>query len=147
MSLLFGQYELTMDDKNRLLIPADVRRRLNPTDGQTEFFIKLGTNGVPWIYSSSRWAEIASEDDIGMDPTIEQLNHLHFHFATTHQLEWDKQGRAVVPDLLLKMTKTGKDVMLVGSKDHLELWNRAAWAERTEALLAMYASRGKTSQA
>ena len=136
-----------MDDKNRLLIPADVRRKLNPTDGQTEFVIKLGINGVPWIYSSSRWEQIASEGDIGMDPTVEQLNHLHFHYATTHQLEWDKQGRAVVPDPLLKMTKTGKDVTLVGSRDHLELWNRAAWAERTEALLAMYASRGKTSQA
>ena len=147
MSLLFGEYELTLDDKNRLLIPSDLRRRLNPTDGQTEFFIKLGTNNVPWIYSSSRWAEISSEGDTGMDLSDEQLNHLHFHFAMTHQLEWDKQGRAVIPERLLRKTKTGKDVMLVGSKDHLELWNRAAWEVRTDALLAMYSSRGKTSQA
>ncbi len=143
--VLHGEYELTLDEKNRLLIPADIRRRLNPTDG-TSFFIKLGTNGVPWIYSSARWNEIASEGESGMDLGGDQLDHIHFHYAMTYEVEWDKQGRAVIPERILRKTGIGKEVMLVGSKDHLELWNRAAWEEHTDALLQMFASRRKAGQ-
>jgi MraZ protein len=147
VSLLHGEYELTLDDKNRLLIPAEIRRRLNSTDERGVFFIKLGTNGVPWLYSASRWTDLASGGVSGMDPGDEQLDHDHFHYGMTYELEWDKQGRAVIPDRMLRKTGIGKEVMLVGIKDHLELWNRAAWEEHTDALLAMYAQRGKTRQA
>ena len=90
--LLHGEYELTLDDKNRLLIPAEIRRRLNPTDDRNVFFIKLGINGVPWVYPASKWLEMASEGDSGMDPGAERLDHDHFHYGMTYELEWDKQG-------------------------------------------------------
>ena len=82
-----------------------------------------------------------------MDLGEEQLNHDHFHYGPTFEVDWDKQGRAVIPERILKKTGTGKEVMLIGSKDHLELWNRAAWEEHTDALLAMYRQRGKAGQA
>lgn len=144
--LLHGEYELTLDEKNRLLIPAEIRRRLNPTDGQSAFFIKLGNNNVPWLYSTSRFAEVTAGNNPGMDPSDEELDRLHFDYAMTYELEWDKQGRAVVPERLLRKTGTGKDVMLVGSKDHLELWNKDAWEQRMDALVAARAMRGKTHQ-
>ncbi len=144
--LLHGEYELTMDDKNRLLIPADLRRSLNPTDDATTLFIKLGVNNVPWMYSAARWMQLASEGDPGMDPGFDDLERQHLHYAMTSKADWDKQGRVVIPERILRKTGTGKDVMLVGSKDHLELWNRAAWEQYTDELLAMQAQRRKAHQ-
>lgn len=145
--LLFGEYELTLDDKNRLLIPAGVRRSLNPTEDSSLFFIKLGRNGRPWVYSKARWAELSAIGDAGMDPNDEDLERLHFNYGMTYELEWDKQGRVVIPDRMLRKTSTSKEVMLVGVRDHLEIWNRAAWEEYTDELLAKQAQRGKAPQA
>lgn len=145
--LLYGEYELTLDDKNRLLIPAEYRRSLNPTDESTTFFIKLGKNNRPWMYSSARWLELASAGSSGMDPGDEDLERDHFNYGMTSKLDWDKQGRVVIPERILRKTGTGKEVMLVGIRDHLELWNRAAWEQYTDELLARHAERGKSRQA
>jgi MraZ protein len=147
VSLLHGEYELTLDDKNRLLIPAEIRRRLNLTDDRTTFFIKLGRNGRPWFYSATRWAELARVGDTGMDLDGADLDRIHLHYAMTHELEWDKQGRTVIPERILRKTSTGKEVMLIGAMDHLELWNRAAWEEHMDGLIATQTQQGKTRQA
>ena len=46
--VLFGEYELTVDDKNRLLVPAEIRRSIPPDYGETLFLV-MGTNRVPWF--------------------------------------------------------------------------------------------------
>ena len=46
----------------------------------------------------------------------------------------DKQGRVHLPAPLVRHGKLGKDVTVVGSNDHLEIWDRAAWAERLEGI-------------
>lgn len=144
--LLYGEYELTLDDKNRMLVPAELRRSLNPTEDCTTLFIKLGTNGVPWLYSAARWAQVTSEGESGMDPGDDILMHQHFHYGMTSKSDWDKQGRVVIPERILRKTHIDKEVMLVGIKDHLELWNRAAWEQHTDELLTMYAQRRKAHQ-
>ena len=51
-------------------------------------------------------------------------------------LEWDKTGRVLLPDDQMKETGTGKDVMLFGARNHLEIWNRADWEEHRASLRA-----------
>ena len=46
----------------------------------------------------------------------------------------DKQGRVLLPAPLLRYGKLTKDVTVVGSNDHLEIWDRAAWTERLEGI-------------
>ena len=46
----------------------------------------------------------------------------------------DKQGRVLLPAPLLQYGKLTKDVTVVGNNDHLEIWDRAAWAERLEGI-------------
>jgi MraZ protein len=52
------------------------------------------------------------------------------------RLEWDKQGRVLMPEKTLRRTNVGKDVTLIGVRDHLELWNRGDWEPHFEQLLA-----------
>src|SRR2546423_4327574 len=42
--LLYGSYELTIDEKNRLLIPSEIRRQLNPESNSDAFFLIVGIN-------------------------------------------------------------------------------------------------------
>ena len=39
----------------------------------------------------------------------------------------DKAGRMLVPDRLVRFAGLQKDVVLIGVRDHLELWDAAKW--------------------
>jgi MraZ protein len=56
------------------------------------------------------------------------------HFARASHVEWDKQGRLVIPEKALRRTGLGRDVTMIGVRDHLELWNRSDWDAREEEL-------------
>jgi MraZ protein len=143
----FGEYELLIDEKNRVSIPAEIRRQLSPNTDTCKFFVKLGTNGVPWVYSEAKWTELTKDDSSGMEAGKGELDRQRFHYGMTFPVEADRQGRSVIPERILKKTRTGREVVLVGVKDHLELWNRAAWDAYTDELLSRYAGdEGKSHQ-
>jgi transcriptional regulator MraZ len=50
-----------------------------------------------------------------------------FFFAGASEGELDKQGRIGLPAMLLEHAKLGRDVVVLGVNDHLEIWDRAAW--------------------
>ena len=39
----------------------------------------------------------------------------------------DGQGRVMIPPALLDHAKLGREVVVAGVHDHLEIWDRAAW--------------------
>jgi len=133
--VLFGEYELTIDDKNRLLVPAEIRRSIPPDYGEA-FFVVMGTNRVPWLYPERYYDELVTQIPADMTPDDDLLAYNQYVFAMASKMPWDKQGRVLVPDKTLKRSGIGKDVTLIGARDHLELWNRADWDARREELMS-----------
>jgi MraZ protein, putative antitoxin-like len=46
------------------------------------------------------------------------------------EADLDKQGRVMIPAQLIEHAKLGREVVVAGVHDRLEIWDRAAW--RTE---------------
>ena len=134
--LLYGQYRLSIDAKNRLLIPAEVRRNLLPDRDGTAFFVVTGDNGKLWLYPEKTYESMGQVTPPELAPPEERLEFDHLHYALAERLEWDQQGRVLLPADELKETETGKDVVLFGSRDHLEIWNRTDWEEHRTHLRA-----------
>ncbi|HEX4055530.1 MAG TPA: hypothetical protein VHX86_14795 [Tepidisphaeraceae bacterium] len=132
----FGAHPLTIDPKNRLLIPSQIRKRIDVEAEGNRLFVTL-RNSVPWFYPSGFYTRLLNLQ-VGPDlsPSEELLDYEHYKLSLAEELEWDGQGRVVLPDDMLKSANIGKEVTLIGSKDHLELWNRAKWIERKEMLIA-----------
>jgi len=63
------------------------------------------------------------------------LAYAQLKFALASRVEWDSQGRVVLPEKLLKRAELGKEVTLIGMQDHLELWNRSDWDQRRDNLI------------
>lgn len=132
--VLFGEYELNVDDKNRLLIPSEIRRSINPAEHGDGYFLVIGINRLPWIYVERYYERLATRDPGDITPTQDLLAFDQLHFAMASRLEPDKQGRVLLPDKILKRAGIKKEVTLIGARDHLELWNRADWEARREEL-------------
>ena len=134
--VLYGEYELTVDDKNRMLVPAEVRRAIDPERDGEAFFMVVGVNRIPWLYPEKTYEAMIAQVPAELTPGEDSLAFDQMNFAMISRLEWDKAGRVLIPEKTLRRTGIQKDVTLIGVRDHLELWNRGDWEIRREALLA-----------
>ena len=133
--VLYGEYELTIDEKNRLLIPSEVRRSINQDEHGEAFFLVIGINRLPWIYPERYYERLVTQEPGDIIPAQDLLAFDQLHFAMASRIEPDKQGRVVLPEKTLKRVGINdRDVTLIGARDHLELWNRADWEARRQEL-------------
>jgi MraZ protein len=132
--VLFGEYDLNVDDKNRLLIPSEVRSRIKPEEDGEAWFLVIGTDRRPWLYPERYYEQLVMRAPADITPANDLHEFDQMHFALASRLEPDKQGRVVLPDKNLKRAGIRKEVTLIGVRDHLELWNRADWEARREEL-------------
>jgi MraZ protein len=126
--MLLGEYDHTLDDKNRLTLPAKLREELGE-----EVVIARGLDGCLTVYSRAAFEVLADRmrklDDLTREA---RLMRRHF-FSGAPAVEVDKQGRLVVPAKLIEEFKIGREVTVAGVYDHLEIWDRAAWRAQMTA--------------
>ena len=137
--LLIGEHELTVDEKNRLLIPSEIRKSMNSERDGDAFFLVLGLNRKPWLYPERYYEQLVFQAQPDITPGEEQLDFAHANFALASRLEWDSQGRLLIPEKTLRRTELNREVTLIGAGDHLEIWNRSDWDTRREQILTRHA--------
>jgi MraZ protein len=123
--MLLGEYDHTLDDKNRLTLPAKLREELGD-----EVVITRGLDGCLSVYSKPAFAVLA--DRVGtLDPFRPETRTMQRYFFTSAPpVELDRQGRMVIPAKLLAGAGIEREVTVAGVFDHLEIWDRATWREQ-----------------
>jgi MraZ protein len=134
--ILHGEYEISIDDKNRFLIPAEIRKRMDPERDGTAFYLVIGQDRRPWIYTERFYESLSSDLPAELKPGLDRLAFDRRMYGTAALLEPDKQGRVLIPESTRKRTALDKEVTLVGVRDHLEIWNRPEWEAERERLFA-----------
>ena len=122
--MLLGEYDHTIDDKNRLTLPARFRQAF--ADG---IVVTPRHGRLPLRLHARRLGRARRERG---SPTLDPLSKegrrmQRFFFSGAAEAELDKQGRVGLPAALLEHAKLGRDVVVAGVHDHLEIWDRAAW--------------------
>jgi MraZ protein len=127
--MLLGEHEHTLDDKNRLTLPAKLREQLG-----AQIVVSRGLDGCLYVYSQGEWARLAER--VGsLDPFSREARTMQrWFFASGSDAELDKQGRMVIPATLLANAAIGREVTVAGVYDHLEIWDRAAWREQQQTV-------------
>jgi MraZ protein len=121
--LLLGQYEHTIDDKNRLTLPARFREAF--ADGVV---VTRGIDPCLAVYTREGWDDFVASRLADLDQFSREARQMRrFLFSTGTEAELDKQGRVTLPGSLLKRAGLARDVVVAGVGDFLEVWDRAAW--------------------
>ncbi|HXH96639.1 MAG TPA: division/cell wall cluster transcriptional repressor MraZ [Gaiellaceae bacterium] len=121
--MLLGEYEHTIDDKNRLTLPARFRGAF--AEG---IVVTRGMDGCLNAYAPSEWAGVVEARLASLHPLSKEGRRMHrFFFSGASEGSIDKQGRVSIPAALIQHAKLGRDVVVAGVNDHLEIWDRAAW--------------------
>jgi MraZ protein len=121
-----GEYDHTLDDKNRLAIPAKFREAF--ADG---IVVTRGLDGCLYAYTRPDWQKLVEGRLAELDMLSEagRLIMRHF-FSGATEAELDKQGRVGIPAALIQSAKLGKEVTVAGVYDHLEIWDRQTWRDQ-----------------
>jgi MraZ protein len=127
--MFYGEYEHTIDEKSRLTLPARFR---NAFAGGVVLARGLERNID--VFPRGSWddnvARIAELDSL----TREAREMKRYVFAGAAVAELDKQGRVLVPPSLAEHAGIGKDVIVAGVHDHIEVWDRATWSAQLSAI-------------
>jgi MraZ protein len=124
-----GEYRHSVDDKGRLAVPSRFRAQL---DGGA--VISRWIDGCLAIHTRAGWDELA--DRVSGLPITDASARLfqRYVFAGATEVELDRQGRVLLPGFLRAEAGLEAEALIVGSRDHAEIWAPARWAEYRRAM-------------
>jgi MraZ protein len=126
--MLLGEYEHTIDDKNRLTLPARFRQAF-----AQGVVVTRGIDQCLAVYTREDWAQFVSAQLAGLNPFSREARQMRrYIFSAAVETELDRQGRVTLPTALIKYAKLDRDVVVAGVQDHVEIWDRAAWRTQLE---------------
>ena len=124
-----GEYRHTVDDKGRIAVPAKFRAQLD-----AGAVVSRWLDACLAIHTRAGWDELATK--VAALPITDQASRLfqRFVFAGAAEVELDRQGRVLVPAYLRESIDLGSESVVVGSRDHAEIWAPKAWDDYRQAL-------------
>jgi MraZ protein len=122
--LLTGTHPRTLDDKKRVALPKRVRELLQ--DPQT-LYVTPGPDQSLWLYTQIGLEELSGKLDQTPATDAEARVFRRLYFAQTEAVDVDRSGRILIPDRLMEFAGLKHEVVLLGVRDHLELWDAARW--------------------
>jgi MraZ protein len=124
--LLTGTYARSVDEKLRVAIPKRWREALGCLDSGT-LYLAPGTDGSLAIYAEGAIEGFAARL-AQVSPTQREVRDFtRLFYAQAQRVELDRQGRVRIPGNLAELAGLGKEVVLLGVQDHLELWAADRW--------------------
>lgn len=130
LAMFLGEYEHNIDAKGRMAVPA--RFRLQMDRGA---IISKGMGTCLSIYTTERWEQRSNE--LVSDMSSDELRDFERRvYPSASEIELDTQGRIVIPAKLRAYATLSNEVTIAGVRDHIEIWDRAAWQAYQERLEA-----------
>jgi MraZ protein len=129
--MFLGEYRHSIDNKDRLTVPARYRELLD--EGA---YILRGFDRNLMVLTTKAFEAISRRiDQMSLtDPLARSLRRLIIGSAS--RVEIDKAGRILIPDFLCQKVGIAceHEVVLVGQGSYFEIWSSEEWALQQKAL-------------
>lgn len=120
--MLLGEYRHQLDAKNRIRMPAKLKAGLGE-----RYLITKGSNHCLYVFPEAemeklgkKLAKISPFDMAAQKP-------LRLLLSSCCEAEEDNQGRVMIPQNLRSFANLTKDIVVIGSGTHAEIWSAEAW--------------------
>ncbi len=125
--MFMGEYNHTIDEKGRLIIPSKFREELG-----NEFVVTKGLDGCLFAYDNTEWSKLEERLKALPFTNKDARAFTRFMLAGAASVELDKQGRILLPSVLRTFAGLDKDVVLIGVASRIEIWNKEKWDEASD---------------
>lgn len=130
-----GRYYHALEQKGRLSIPIAFRSLLGE-----KIIITSGLDGCLFLFTEDEWQKILQETTLS--PLTKKNIRDWARYLTNNAvpLDFDPQGRILIPEHLRNIAKLSKDTVVVGSLNRVEIWDRTIYHQYLETITAAAAN-------
>jgi MraZ protein len=125
---LSGQYERSIDQKDRLAIPKALREEFS-TPVPTSLYITKGYDDCLELYSPEEFQSFAERLRERTSSEDEFRKFERLFFSSAEYVSIDSQGRIRLPTRFIKEVTLQREVILIGVRNRAEIWNLQKWSE------------------
>ncbi|MBD8496756.1 MULTISPECIES: division/cell wall cluster transcriptional repressor MraZ [Paenibacillus] len=137
--MFMGEYQHSIDDKGRLIIPAKLRDNLGTT-----FVLTRGLDQCLFVYPMDQWKQLEHKLQALPLMKADARAFTRFFFSGASECEWDKQGRVNIPNHLREYAKLEKECMVIGVQNRVEVWSKEAWEHYVNESAAAFSEIAET---
>ncbi len=129
--MFLGEFDYRIDDKGRMPMPPRFRAYFK--DG---VIVAPSPEKCLTIYTIADWKKMEQGlSSAGLAPSkMRKIERALF--ATAFHTVLDGQGRISIPQTLRTYANLGTDIVVAGTNNRIELWDKAAWEAEKSADLA-----------
>jgi MraZ protein len=125
MFMLTGEYNHQLDAKNRIRIPAKLKKEIGD-----EYYFAKGAGCCIAVLPKCTMEEYNEKIKTEIKITdIAKLKSVRALTSSIVSAEEDNQGRVVLNSSLKKFAKINKDIVIIGVADHAEIWAKEVYDE------------------
>ncbi|MDP3919535.1 MAG: division/cell wall cluster transcriptional repressor MraZ [Candidatus Omnitrophota bacterium] len=126
--MFYGEYEHTLDKKDRIIIPAKFREIFKENYVE-RFYVTRGLDRCLFVFTEETWKnqEKKFREMPFTRPEARRFNRLYFSGAV--DVVCDKQGRILIPSYLKSYATINEHVVVIGVSDRIEIWAKEKWKE------------------
>jgi len=120
--MLLGEYKHSLDIKGRVAIPAKFREELN-----AGAIITRGLDKCLFVFGTKEWENLVQKL---LSLPLAQSNSRAFvrlMLAGASQVDFDNQGRILIPEYLRRYAGLKKQVVIAGLYSRMEIWDEETW--------------------
>jgi MraZ protein len=127
--VFYGEHRHTLDEKNRVSIPAKLRALLQgPADDA--FYVVRGIDPCIFVCTKPVWQEMEKEFCSRPITNRKARRFRRLFYSGAVETRFDKQGRIALPPSLIEYAGLKRDVVLAGVSSGIEIWDAEAWSEQ-----------------
>jgi MraZ protein len=122
--MITGEYQNSLDDKGRLLIPSRIR---NSIAGNV-LVVTRGVDRCLWLFPPDEWERISTQlmDSSSIFKSKTRLMQRRI-VAPAQECEIDKAGRINIPPTLRESVGLKKDTIILGIEKYMEIWDEEVY--------------------
>jgi MraZ protein len=120
--MFLGQYEHSVDEKGRLIVPAKYRESLGDN-----FIITFGLDTCLFVYPLEEWKNLSEKMKLLPLGQRDARAFKRILFSRATDCTMDNQGRVIIMKYLRDYAQINKEIMVIGVLDRIEIWSKDVW--------------------
>lgn len=122
--MFVGTYEHRIDMKGRLVLPSRFRQELGDC-----VVVAMGMGSYVSLYTPLEWEHLLGKlQNVPPSSGSRARDLCRVLLATANEVLFDAAGRVLLPPLLREKAVLEQDVVVVGQRNHVEIWDRERWS-------------------
>ena len=132
-----GTFEHALDAKHRLTVPSKFRAALaGGVVLAASHEVSEGSPRCVSIWTPDSYEAFTTQTLDGLNPLSPRARELkRFFFNSSFDIELDSANRLMIPQPLMRYASLDKDLIVTGSGECIEVWNRDAYDGYREDVL------------